>query len=104
MADTVNGSLASSRKAVLGVNALHTVSRVDVLDKSDLPASSTTLAGGDGRGSQEVLPDLLYQLANCAEKKHQYMKLTLNHLLPYLASTFSRLAIQLRYQRHNVAE
>lgn len=60
MSNMVNGSLASSSKAVLGGNTLHTVSRVNVLDKSDLPASSTTLAGGDGRGSQEVLPDLRY--------------------------------------------
>jgi hypothetical protein len=60
MTDTVNGSLASSRKAVLGGNTLHTVSRVDVLDKSNLPAGSTTLARGDGRGSQEVFPDLLF--------------------------------------------
>ena len=59
MADTVNGSLASSCKTVLGGNTLDTVSRVDVLDKSDLPASSSTLAGGNGRGGQEVLPDLL---------------------------------------------
>ena len=49
VANTVNGSLASSRKSVLGGDTLHTVSRVDVLDKSDLPASSSTLAGSDGR-------------------------------------------------------
>lgn len=58
--DAVNSSLASSCEAVLGGNALHTVSGVDVLDKSDLPASSSTLAGGDGRRGQEVLPDLLF--------------------------------------------
>jgi hypothetical protein len=49
-ASTIDGSLASSRKAVLGVDTLNTVSGVNVLDKSELPASSSTLPGGDGRG------------------------------------------------------
>lgn len=55
---TVDGGLASSGETELGGDALDTVSRVDVLDQSELPASGTTLAGGDGGGSQEVLPDL----------------------------------------------
>ena len=58
MANIVDSSLAGSSKTVLGVDALDTVSRVDVLDKGNLPAGSTTLAGSDGRGSEEVLPDL----------------------------------------------
>ena len=58
MANVVDSSLAGSSKTVLGVDALDTVSRVDVLDKGNLPAGSTTLAGSDGRGSEEVLPDL----------------------------------------------
>lgn len=55
---TVNGGLASSGETELSGNTLDTVSRIDVLDQSELPAGSTTLAGSDGGGSQEVLPDL----------------------------------------------
>ena len=58
LANVVDSSLAESSKTELGVDALDTVSRVDVLDKGNLPAGSTTLAGSDGRGSEEVLPDL----------------------------------------------
>lgn len=58
LANVVDSSLAGSSKTELGVDALDTVSRVDVLDKGNLPAGSTTLAGSDGRGSEEVLPDL----------------------------------------------
>ena len=58
MTNVVDSSLAGSSKAVLAVDTLDTVSRVDVLDKSNLPAGSATLAGSDGRGSEEVLPDL----------------------------------------------
>lgn len=58
LANVVDSSLARSSKTELGVDALDTVSRVDVLDKGNLPAGSTTLAGSDGRGSEEVLPDL----------------------------------------------
>ena len=39
-------------------NALHTVSRIDILDQSDLVASRTTLSRHDGRVGKEVLPDL----------------------------------------------
>lgn len=58
MANGVDSCLASCSETELAVNTLDTVGRVDVLDKGELPAGSTTLAGGDGRGSQEVLPDL----------------------------------------------
>lgn len=58
LANVVDSSLAGSSKTELSVDALDTVSRVDVLDKGNLPAGSTTLAGSDGRGSEEVLPDL----------------------------------------------
>ena len=51
-------SLESTRETELGVDTLDTVSGVDVLDKGELPAGGTTLAGSDGRGSKEVLPDL----------------------------------------------
>lgn len=55
---TVDGSLASTGETVLSVNALNAVGRVDVLDQGKLPAGGTALAGSDGGGSQEVLPDL----------------------------------------------
>jgi hypothetical protein len=51
-------SLESARETELGVDAIGTVSRVDVLDHGDLVASSRTLAGDDGRVSEEVFPDL----------------------------------------------
>jgi hypothetical protein len=54
---TGNSGLASTSEAVLGGNALDTVGRVDVLDEGELPAGGTTLAGSDGGGSQEVLPN-----------------------------------------------
>ena len=53
----VNGVLASAGETVLGGNTINAVGGVDVLDKGELPAGGTTLAGGDGRGSKEVLPD-----------------------------------------------
>lgn len=102
VANGVDGSLASSGKAVLGVDTLNTVGGVDVLDEGNLPAGSTTLAGSDGGGSQEVLPDL--NKISFMIIHTMWRKLTLNHLLPYLASTFPRLPIQLRYHRQRVAE
>jgi hypothetical protein len=45
-------------ETVLAVDALNTVGRVDVFDKSNLPAGSPTLAGGDGGVGKEVFPDL----------------------------------------------
>lgn len=62
MADGVDSSLTSTREAVLRVDTLDTVSRVDILDKSELPTSSTTLTRCNGRRSQEVLPDLFGQI------------------------------------------
>lgn len=53
----VNGGLAGASEGELVVNTLNTVGGVDVLDEGKLPAGSTTLAGGDGRRSKEVLPD-----------------------------------------------
>lgn len=58
VANIVNGGLAGSGEAVLRVDTLNTVGGVDVLDEGDLPAGSTTLAGSDGGGSQEVFPNL----------------------------------------------
>jgi hypothetical protein len=49
----------SSRQVELRWNALDTVSGIQVLDKRDLIASGSTLAGGDGGVRKEVLPDLL---------------------------------------------
>lgn len=48
----------SARQIELVGNTLDTVSRVDVLDQDDLEAGGATLAGDDGRGSKEVLPNL----------------------------------------------
>lgn len=58
MANIVNRGLAGSSDAVLGVNSFDTVGGVDVLDKGNLEAGSTTLAGSDSRRSEEVFPDL----------------------------------------------
>lgn len=54
------------------VNALNTVSRVDVLYQSNLVAGSTTRAGDDGGVGQEEFPDLgdtvsMRQLTRCVE-------------------------------------
>lgn len=53
-----DGGLTGTGETELGLDALNTVGRVDVLDKGELPAGSTTLARGDGRSSQEVFPNL----------------------------------------------
>lgn len=45
-------------QAELGVDTLHAVGRVDVLDKSDLVTRSAALSGDNGRVCEEVLPDL----------------------------------------------
>lgn len=58
VANVVDGSLTGSGETVLRVDALNTVSGVDVLDEGELPAGSTTLARGDGGGGEEVFPDL----------------------------------------------
>lgn len=58
MANVLDGGLASTGERVLAVDALNTVSGVDVLDKGDLPASSGSLAGGNSGVSEEELPDL----------------------------------------------
>jgi hypothetical protein len=58
VANVVDGSLARRGQTVLRVDALNPVGGVDVLDKRDLEAGRATLAGGDGRVSQEIFPDL----------------------------------------------
>jgi hypothetical protein len=58
VADIIDSSLTGTLEAVLRIDTLDTVSGVDVLDKGELPACGTTLAGGDGRRGQEVFPDL----------------------------------------------
>ena len=50
----------STGQAVLRVDALNTVGRVDVLDEGNLVAGGGTLAGGDGGVGKEVLPDLVH--------------------------------------------
>lgn len=60
----LDGSLTGTGKTELGLDALNTVGRVDVLDKGELPAGGTTLAGGNGGSSKEVLPDLLNEVSN----------------------------------------
>lgn len=60
----LDGSLTGTSKTELGLDALNAVGRVDVLDKGELPAGGTTLAGGNGGRSKEVLPDLLNEVSN----------------------------------------
>lgn len=55
---TLDGGLTGTGKTELGLDTINTVGRVDVLDEGELPAGRTTLAGGDGGRSKEVLPDL----------------------------------------------
>lgn len=59
---------------VVGVDALDTMRRVDVLDKGDLVASRGSLAGDDGRRSEEVLPDLMF----VSTTRHTYKTLKIN--------------------------
>ena len=47
----------------LGLDTINTVGRVNVLDESDLEASSTALAGDDGGVGKEELPDTEPSLA-----------------------------------------
>lgn len=105
LANIVDGGLTGCSETELSINTFNTVGGVDVLDKCELEAGSASLARGDSRVGQEVFPDLEeishFPTILIASK---HLKLTLYHLLPYLASTFSRLANQLRYQRQIVAE
>lgn len=101
--DRVDGLLTRAVEAELRRNALDTVGRVDVLDQRDLEAGGTALTGGDGRVGEEVFPDLFLVSRDRSKRKREERR-TRNHRLPYLASTFSRLPIQLRYHRHSVAE
>jgi hypothetical protein len=55
--------IKSAVEVELGLNAINAVGGVDVLDKSDLEASSTALAGDDGRVGKEELPDTEPSLA-----------------------------------------
>ena len=50
--------LQSTGEGELGWNTEDAVSGVDVLDKSNLVAGSTSLTGNDGGVGKEVLPDL----------------------------------------------
>lgn len=52
------GGTQASREAELGLDAVDTVAGVDVLHQHNLEAGSRALARGDGRVSEEVLPDL----------------------------------------------
>lgn len=45
------------------MNALDAVGRVDVLDKGNLEAGGSALARGNGRISEEVLPDLVKRVS-----------------------------------------
>lgn len=59
--------LESTRQVELGVDALNSVSRVDVLDQGDLEASGATLSGDDGGVGKEVLPDLCRDAVSAKE-------------------------------------
>lgn len=62
LASSLGGSL-SARKSILVMNALDAVGRVDVLDKGNLEAGGSALARGNGRVSEEVLPDLVKRVS-----------------------------------------
>lgn len=99
------GVLESAEQTLLGVDGLGSVDRVEVLDQSHLVASGRSLASDDGRVGKEELPDLKDRVSReHLTIRRMDLKLTRNHLLPYLATTFSRLAIQLRYHLQRVAE
>lgn len=102
-------SLASSkrtRETMCGLDSVDTVDQVEVLLEDDLVASGRALAGDDRGVGKEVFPDLqgtdMSAMRKCDETKEG--KPTRNHRLPYLASTLSLLAIQLRYHLQRVAE
>lgn len=50
--------IKSAREIELRLKAVDAVRRVEVLDEGDLEAGGGALAGGDGRGGEEVFPDL----------------------------------------------
>lgn len=79
------GSGESAREVKLGGDALDTVGRVDVLDKGELVAGGGTLAGDDGGGSKEVLPDLRACLLACRDTSHARQQDMGTHPEPSLA-------------------
>ena len=98
-----------ARQVVLRGNTLNTVRRVDVLDHGDLVAGRRPLSRDDGAVGEEVFPYLCPRVLACSslqirEGEEMEERLTLNHFLPYLASTFSLFAIQFLYHLHSVAE
>jgi hypothetical protein len=93
--------LKGPRERELGVNALDTMGGVQVLDKGDLVAGCGALTRDDGGVGEEEFPDLVCQ--QCPGSRW-VIKLTLYHLLPYFAKTFSLLAIQFLYHLQRVAE
>ena len=52
------GGIESPGKRELGVDALNTVSRVDILDQGDLVAGGTSLTRDDGGIGKEEFPNL----------------------------------------------
>lgn len=51
--------LETTLETKLGLDAVHAVGRVDVLDEGDLEAGGGTLARGNGGVGQEEFPDLI---------------------------------------------
>jgi len=105
--DLLSSGRESAQKAVSSGDALNSVGRVEVLLQNNLEACGTSLAGDDGGVGKEELPDLLYPSVSIwchSISEFDREARTRNHLLPYLASTLSRLAIQLRYHLQRVAE
>jgi len=62
-------SIESALEVELGVDAVDAVRRVEVLDERDLEAGGGALAGSNGRGSEEVFPDL-YCITLAINLKH----------------------------------
>jgi hypothetical protein len=95
-------SIESSSEGELSGNTFNAVSRVYVLDQRDLVASCGALTRDDSGVGKEEFPDLcIISLSTTQQNK---WPLTLYHLLPYFAKTFSELAIQFLYHLQRVAE
>jgi hypothetical protein len=94
--------IESSSEGKLGGNTFDAVSRVYVLDQSDLVAGCGALTGDDSGVSKEEFPDLC--IISLSTNQPNKWSLTLYHLLPYFAKTFSELAFQFLYHLQRVAE
>jgi hypothetical protein len=94
--------IESPSERELGGNTFDAVSRVYVLDQCDLVAGCAALTRDDSGVGKEEFPDLC--IISWSSTQSNKSSLTLYHLLPYFAKTFSELAIQFLYHLQRVAE